>query len=109
MLKLLGGPRPVELGSPMVVTGVACRGDVLVVRLKPAGADLHPSGDGWHEPIMVVRCRLDVDHSRELACLELWRVSQLVVRVALEPEQERVSLWRPRGWRVELTMARSAR
>jgi len=29
--------------------------------------------------------------------------------VALEPEQGRVSLWRPRGWRVELTMAQSVR
>ena len=107
MLKLLGGHDPVDLGSPMLVTRVACRGGVLLLQLKPTGAELHPSGRGWNEPTVTVRCRLDHDPTRDLASLEMWRVNHLVVRAALEPEQGRVSLWRARGRRVQLTMARA--
>jgi hypothetical protein len=109
MLKLPGGHDPVDLGSPMLVTGVACRGGVLLLRLQPTGAKAHPSCHGWNEPTVTVRCRLDHDPTRDLAHLERWRVNHLVVRAALEPARGRVSLWRPRDRRVELTVAQSRR
>jgi len=108
MLNLLGGHDPVDLGSPMLVTRVACRGGVLLLRLKPTGADLHPSGRGWHDPTLTVRCRLDDDPTRDLASLEMWRVNRLVVRAVLKPDHGRISLWRSRAQRVELTIAPSA-
>ncbi len=107
MLKLLGGHDPLDLGSPMLVTRVACRGGVLLLQLKPTGADLHPSGRGWSEPILTVRCCLGGDRARNVAFLEMWRVNHLVVRAALEPDHDRIHLWRSRAQRVELGMARS--
>ena len=107
MLKLLGGHDPVDLGSPMLVDRVAWRGGVLLLGLKPKGADLHPSGRGESDSTLTVRCYLDDDPGRNLATLEMWRVNHLVVRAALEPEHDRLSLWRSRAQRVDLRMARS--
>jgi hypothetical protein len=109
MLKPSGGQDPLDPGSPMFVTGVAWRGRVLLLRMKPTGAAAHPSCHGRNEPTVTVPCRLDLDPTRDLACLERWRVNHLVVRAALEPELGRVTLWRSPDRRVELTMAQPVR
>ena len=109
MLKLLGKHDSVDLGSPMLVTSAACRGGVLLLRMAHPGAEAHPSCQGCDEPMVTVRCRLGLDPTRDLACLELWRVNHVVVQAALEPDVGRVSLWRPHGQRVDLTMAQSVR
>ena len=46
MLKLLGVHDPVDLGSPVFVTRVSCRRSVLLLRMTPKGAKVHPSGHG---------------------------------------------------------------
>ena len=107
MLKLLGGHDQVELGSPMLVTRVVRRGGVLLLRLKPTGAEVHPSGQGWKrahgDRSVPTRSR----STRDLAVLQA---------VACESPRRAGgsgagagprSLWRSRGRRVELTMAQS--
>ena len=43
-LDLLEDETAVEVGSPMLLTRVSCHGELLMIRLKPSGADEHPSG-----------------------------------------------------------------
>ncbi len=98
----------VELGSPRFVTRVTCHGPRLMIRLKPPGADSHPSGRGRAEAGMTVLCHVGPDPVRDLACLELWRANHLVVRAAIDPDLGFLSIWRQaRGRRVVLAVERS--
>jgi len=95
----------VECGSPMFVSRVTCHGDRLMIRLKPTGADAHPSHHGHLVAGVTVLCHFGSDPTRDLACLELWRVNNLVVRAAVDPEVGCLSVWRiARGRRMELTL-----
>ena len=100
----------VDCGSPMLVTRVTCHGQRFMIRLKPTGAHLHPSGHGRAEAGVTVLCHFGPDPTRDLACLELWRANGVVVRAALNLDAGCLSVWRlARGRRMVLGVERALR